>query len=94
MGAGELDNPHAGEIHHLMNTITIAAIVGIGGGLVIAFATIVRQLRQLHLSMNSRLDELLNTTRSLARAEGFKAGQQDHLDALRDAGSKLEPGRS
>ena len=75
----------------MVNTLLLSAIAA---GLVIAFGTIVRQLRQLHLTMNSRLDELLKTTRSLARAEGFKAGQQDHLDALRDAGSQLHPGQS
>jgi hypothetical protein len=68
-------------------------LIAIACGLVIAFVTIVRQLRQLHLTMNSRLDELLATTRSLARAEGFKAGQEDHLENLRDAGAKLSPPR-
>jgi hypothetical protein len=50
----------------------------------VAMIMIMRQLRELHLTMNSRLDELLATTKSLARAEGFKAGQEDHLAAIRD----------
>jgi len=51
---------------------------------------VLRQLRRIHLSMNSRLDELLETTGKLARAEGFKAGQENHLDALRAADRKLD----
>jgi hypothetical protein len=51
---------------------------------------IIKMLRANHLSMNSRLDELLMTTKKLARAEGFTAGQKDHLDAVRAAGSKLD----
>jgi hypothetical protein len=43
-----------------------------------------KMLRELHLTMNSRLDELLKATKSLARAEGFKAGQEDHLQALKE----------
>lgn len=68
-------------------------LVAIACALIIIFVTIVRQLRELHRTMNSRLDELLSTTRSLARAEGFKAGQEDHLENLRDAGAKLSPSR-
>lgn len=68
-------------------------LVAIACALIIIFVTIVRQLRELHRTMNSRLDELLNTTRSLARAEGFKAGQEDHLENLRDAGANLSPPR-
>lgn len=44
---------------------------------------IVTQLRELHLSMNSRLDALLSVTKQLARAEGYKAGQ-DEMQQLRD----------
>lgn len=54
----------------------------VGGAL--AVWRIANKLTELHLSMNSRLDELLTTTRALARAEGFKAGQENHLRAIRD----------
>jgi hypothetical protein len=45
---------------------------------------ILRMLYNLHALMNSRLTELIKATKDLARAEGFKAGQEDHLQALRD----------
>lgn len=48
------------------------------------------QLRQIHLSTNSRLDELLITTRKLAMAEGFKAGQEDYLSEVRRASGSLD----
>ena len=41
------------------------------------YVHIARKIRDLHLSTNSRLDELLTTTKALSRAEGFKAGQED-----------------
>lgn len=60
--------------------ITILSIIGLALLLTgaVAFLTVYRLLRELHLTMNSRLDELLATTRDLARAEGFRAGQADH----------------
>ncbi len=48
------------------------------------------QLRELHKSMNSRLDELLLSTKKLARAEGFKAGQETYLSDVRRAGGALD----
>ncbi len=66
--------------------LVVISIAVLGGGMYI----IVRKLNELHLSMNSRLDQLLDTTGRLARAEGFQAGQDDHLAALREAGSSLE----
>lgn len=69
-------------------------LVAMAIGLAIAFLLIWRQLHDLHLSTNSRLDQLLKTTGELARERGFKAGQENHLSALRDAGSKLDPGKS
>jgi hypothetical protein len=64
--------------------ISFVAVLGVG------MYVIVRKLNELHLSMNSRLDQLLDTTGRLARAEGFQAGQDDHLAALKEAGSNLE----
>lgn len=58
----------------------------------IALLVLYRMLRELHLSMNSRLDLLLKTTGELARAEGFTAGQKDEqgqLAGLRRAGADL-----
>jgi hypothetical protein len=43
---------------------------------VAAYVHIVAAMRTLHLSTNSRLDELLKTTKALSRAEGFTAGQE------------------
>ncbi len=37
-------------------------------------------LNNLHGEINSRLNELLETTRALARAEGFKAGRKSRDD--------------
>lgn len=73
-----------------MDTLIIVIFIVLLCGLAIGFVTIARQLRELHLSMNSRLDQLLKRTGELARAEGFKAGQQNHLDALRDAAAGLD----
>lgn len=56
-----------------IDPVTLTAMVGV----LIALLLIHRMLRELHLSLNSRLDKLLDTTRSLARAEGFTAGQKD-----------------
>lgn len=67
-----------------MDTIVVIAIFA----LMLGLGAIYFQLRELHKSTNSRLDELLTATKSLARAEGFKAGQEDHLQALRDFGKK------
>ncbi len=75
-----------------MTSLTFIIIVGIGilfmGAA--AFFFVMLKLSELHLSTNSRLDELLSTTKSLARAEGFKAGQENHLDELRRAGAVLD----
>jgi len=53
---------------------------------------IAAQLRGLHLTMNSRLDELVRVTRALARAEGFEAGKANHLEAIRRAGDTKDHG--
>lgn len=45
---------------------------------------ILRMFYNLHALLNSRLSELIKATQELARAEGFKAGQENHLQALRD----------
>jgi hypothetical protein len=66
------------------------ALVGIVVILTALVLVIMYQLRGLHLTMNSRLDELLQSTKSLARAEGFKAGQKNHLDEIRDVGRHLD----
>lgn len=74
--------------------IETVAIVVFGVAITTAFLFIMIQLRQLHVTMNSRLDELLRTTNALARAEGFKAGQEDRnhrLDRLRHADKALDP---
>ena len=41
---------------------------------------ILSQVKKQHLATNSRLDELLETTKQLARLEGFKAGQIDQYN--------------
>jgi low affinity Fe/Cu permease len=68
----------------LILQVTVAIITVAG------FLYVLNKQRDMHLAMNSRLDELLKTTSNLARAERFTAGQKDRLDALRDAGSNLE----
>jgi hypothetical protein len=64
--------------------------------LIIMVVVIIMKVERLHLAINSRLDELLRTTGSLARAEGFRAGQENHLaEAKRasDALTEIERGR-
>ncbi len=51
------------------------------------------QLRRQHLAMNSRLDALLEVTGKLARAEGYKAGQ-DSRDKIREAGRHVTQGEA
>jgi hypothetical protein len=62
--------------------------------LAVGFILLYRALRELHLTMNSRLDELVRTAKQLARAEGFREGQEsaghDELSALRKAGESLD----
>ncbi len=70
--------------------IILAAVGAFAVTVLIAFFTIYRQLRELHLSTNSRLDMLLKTTGSLARAEGFRAGQEEHLESLKSASTTLK----
>ena len=41
---------------------------------------ILSQVKKQHSATNSRLDELLETTKQLARMEGFKAGQLDQYN--------------
>lgn len=53
----------------LLNVVIIVFV------LIVCTLVIIIKLREIHAAMNSRLDELLNTTRNLAHMEGFKAGQ-------------------
>lgn len=50
----------------------------------IALFMIWRQLYALHLTLNSRLDELIRTTRELALAQGFAAGKENQLKQIRE----------
>ncbi len=61
--------------------IVVCFMIGL---MVVIYAThiIAGQLRELHLSLNSRLDLLLDTTRRLALAEGFKSGQEDKREVV------------
>lgn len=59
----------------------------------LATLVVMNRLQELHLTMNSRLSELLDATKKLARAEGFRAGQEDHLSDLRDAAKNLPKSR-
>ncbi len=79
-------------------TIVLLAVSAYSFALIIVLMMISRQLRGLHDSTNSRLDQLLKTTGSLARAEGYRAGQEagpgvggpeDRLAGLREAGKNL-----
>lgn len=68
-----------------MPTQEVELVLTIGAGLIIAAMFLIYwQLRELHRTMNSRLDELIRTAKLLARAEGFKEGQEDHLKQLRE----------
>lgn len=71
----------------LILEMTLIAILICG---VVALIWIQRALRELHLSLNSRLDALLDTTRALARSEGFAAGQKNHIEGLKQATSDLK----
>ncbi len=71
-------------------TNVIIAMLAITASGVVILYLIAQHLRALHLTMNSRLDELIRTTKSLARAEGFEAGKKNHLDAIRQAGDATE----
>jgi len=53
-------------------------------GILFMMYIVYRQLRELHITMNSRLDQLISVTKDLARSEGFRAGQENHLSKLRD----------
>jgi CHASE3 domain sensor protein len=57
-----------------MEMLIIIAVLIVGLGLM--FLYLARMLNELHLSLNSRLDLLLAKTDQLARAEGYKAGQE------------------
>ncbi len=61
----------------------IAAIASIASSLIAAFALI--QSQKTHKLINSRMDELLEVARKLARAEGIAEGEQ--LQRVRDGGS-------
>lgn len=71
-----------------MENIIVGSVLSIliifVGSVMFILVGILYQLRELHLSLNSRLTELLLVTKTLARAEGFRAGQENHLRALRD----------
>lgn len=68
---------------HIMTDVTYIVASGLVF-MVIALLMIYWQLKELHKTMNSRLDELISTAKLLARAEGFREGQEDHLRQLRD----------
>ena len=74
------------EIEFMKETASMLLGIGIliGIGIVSMLFMMQREMRELHLSLNSRMDKLLDTTRLLARAEGFKAGQEDRLAEIRD----------
>jgi hypothetical protein len=59
---------------------------------VLVLYVIASHMRDLHLTMNSRLDELVRVTKALARAEGFAAGKENHLNAIRKAGDATDHG--
>ena len=63
--------------------MTEFVMAGLGGAVMLTLVYIVHMLRQQHLAMNSKFDLLLKTTGDLRRAEGFKAGQEEHLAAIR-----------
>jgi len=65
------------EVNSVLAILAISAAVVVTVTTLVAYVSLNKQLNDLHLSMNSRLDALLNTTSALARAEGFTAGQQD-----------------
>jgi hypothetical protein len=58
--------------------------------MVFAMCSIVIMLHRNHQAMNSRLTELLIVTKALARAEGYKAGQEDNIEALRRVSESLD----
>jgi amino acid transporter len=68
----------------------IAAMAYLIGLIVVAlnFVYIRIRLLELHLSMNSRLDELLATAKKLSLAEGFRAGQESR-DLIKQVGDKV-----
>lgn len=81
---------------HLINTLSNAFaaffLVSIFIVTVIAVHLIECRLRRIHNSMNSRLDAILDATRSLSNHEDYCNGciGNDKLQNLRKAGSKLK----
>ena len=65
----------------------IIGILAVSAMLVVVITTLMsffilnKQMTELHLSLNSRMDQLLKSTGQLARAEGFQAGQQSQGEA-------------
>jgi hypothetical protein len=62
--------------------VQVALIATLPGTLVGSAALIVaikgrEAVKDVHLLLNSRLDELLNTTKKLAHAEGLADGQRE-----------------
>jgi hypothetical protein len=70
-----------------ITVVFLCALIAMTG----VFMHICNKLQELHLSMNSRLDELVATTNSLSRAEGFRAGQESR-DLIKKAGDVVTQG--
>ena len=65
----------------MSDAVMIAMIVALSGivtATISAFALI--QTKQTHMLINSRMDELLRTATTLARAQGVAAGEQSQRD--------------
>lgn len=65
-------------IFHLVIDFLTAG--GAFGALVLGFINR-NKIIDVHLSINSRMDELLNKTASSSRAEGVEAGRNEQRDA-------------
>jgi uncharacterized metal-binding protein len=70
----------------LLVTVSILCVIAV----IVMVASIAIKVERLHLAINSRLDELLRTTSILARAEGYKAGQENHLEEARRASETIK----
>jgi hypothetical protein len=64
------------EVNSILAILAISAAAVVTITTLVAYVSLNKQLNDLHLSLNSRLDALLSTTSALARAEGYRAGRE------------------
>lgn len=72
----------------------VATIAGIGVPVIGGLLLLLRELAQVHTAINSRMDNLLDSTRAASHAEGHAAGiaaeraRTDHAPRTREGGKR------